>query len=145
MRRLLLLALVMLTGMLGRTAFSAPIKTPSERACIIAWNADTNHANQLRLHAARPLTTATLLPTRWFTFAFGHGSTQKRSSADVCLLTLNKEGRSQQVTGHWRSGHVTNWSWSTVHIRTATRAAAAPFAGNVRVLADGRVTKIYRR
>jgi hypothetical protein len=58
---------------------------------------------------------------------------------EACLLTLVKGRRLQPVTGVWRDGRVGDWVFG--HPRTADR----PVGANVKVLRDGRVTKIYRR
>jgi hypothetical protein len=50
-----------------------------------------------------------------------------------------KGRRLQPVTGVWRDGRVGDWVFG--HPRTADR----PVGANVKVLRDGRVTKIYRR
>ena len=61
----------------------------------------------------------------------------KQTSTEACLLTVAKTGKIQFVTGVWRVGHVSRWSWG--HPIPTTR----PFFANVRLLSDGRVTKIY--
>jgi hypothetical protein len=54
-------------------------------------------------------------------------------------LTLAKPGAIRTVIGIWRTVGVGRWSFGR-QIPT-TR----PFFANVRLLSDGRVTKIYRR
>ncbi len=51
---------------------------------------------------------------------------------------MAKPGEIQVVTGRWRAGHVSRWSFG--HPIPTTK----PFFANVRLLSDGRVTKIYR-
>jgi hypothetical protein len=57
----------------------------------------------------------------------------------ACLLTLAKPGAIRIVTGIWASDGIRRWSFGHP---IPTRK---PFFENVRLLRDGRVTKIYRR
>jgi hypothetical protein len=79
-----------------------------------------------------------------FTFALRGGSTVARTNTDVCLLTFAGIGRNREVTGHWHAGHITGWSWSFVHLAPAS-TPTPPSSGNVRVLDDGRLRKIFYR
>jgi hypothetical protein len=56
----------------------------------------------------------------------------------ACLLTLAKPGEIRIVTGIWRARGVTRWSFGR------QMPESKPFFANVRLLPDGRVTKIYR-
>lgn len=58
---------------------------------------------------------------------------------EACLLTLVKGHRALPITGIWRGSGVARWVFG--HPLTANSTLGA----NVRVLRDGRVTKIYRR
>jgi hypothetical protein len=130
---LILLAAATLTG----TAVGAQIR-PSDRGCLLAWNAPSNHLNRVRLVAARPFAGLSLLPGATFTYTWTKQSTPRQTRAQACLLTISKPGQIQVVTGIWRIGHVSRWSFG--HPIPTTR----PFFPNVRILPDGRVTKIYR-
>jgi hypothetical protein len=121
---------------LAGPAVAAPSR-PSDRACLLAWNAALNQANRVRLIAARP-TGLSLVPGVTFTHTWTKGSAPKQTRAQACLLTLSKPGHIQVVTGIWRAGRVSRWSFG--HTLETTR----PFVANVRLLSDGRVTKIYR-
>jgi hypothetical protein len=110
------------------TAFAWAQAQPSERACLTAWNAPANHANQLRLLAQRTLSGVQLLPGRVVT----------EVTSPACLLTLLKSGRIRVVAGRWHQGHVNRWSWG----RSITNTH--PFLANVRLLPSGHLAKIYR-
>lgn len=130
---LILLAAATLTG----TAVGAQIR-PSGRACLLAWNAPSNQLNRVRLVAARPFRGLSLLPGVTFTYTWTKQPTPKQTRAQACLMTISKPGHIQVVTGIWRTGHVTRWSFG--HPIPTTR----PFFANVRLFPDGRVAKIYR-
>jgi hypothetical protein len=120
-------------------AAAAPPAHPSDRACLLAWNAPSNRPNRLRLVAARPASGLALGPGKSFTYTWRKGSAPEQTAAEACLLMLAKPGRIQVVTGIWRAGRVEGWSFG--HPIPTTR----PLDANVRLLPDGRVTKIYRR
>jgi hypothetical protein len=131
---LALLAAAALTA----TAVAAVPTRPSNRACLLAWNAPANQPNRVRLIAARPITGLSLLPGVTGTYTWTKQSTPKQTRAQACLLTISKRAHIQVVTGIWRTGHVSRWSFG--HPIPTSR----PFFANVRLLPDGRVTKIYR-
>ena len=118
------------------TATAADLSQPSDRGCLLAWNAASNHSNRVKLIAARPMTGLSLRGGNSFTDTWTKG-VPKQTSTEACLLTVAKTGKIQFVTGVWRVGHVSRWSWG--HPILTTR----PFFANVRLLSDGRVTKIY--
>ena len=119
-------------------AAAAPPRLPSERGCLIAWNAPANAANRARLVAVHPLTTLSLRNGVVGVDTLSSGKTTS-TSAPTCLLTVSKAGTTELVTGRWHDGRVARWAWS--HAFPTTRVVP----GNVRLLADGRVTKQYRR
>jgi hypothetical protein len=61
-----------------------------------------------------------------------------QTTAPACLLTLAKPGEIRIVTGVWRATGITRWSFGR------PVPTSKPFFANVRLLSDGRVTKIYR-
>jgi hypothetical protein len=126
-------------GVLAGAASGAASNRPSDRGCLLAWNAPANHANRVKLLTMRPVRGLSLRTGTSFTDTWAKGGVAKQTSTEACLLTVAKRGTIQLVTGRWRGGGVSGWSWGRV-ITTAH-----PFAANVRLLPDGRVTKIYRR
>jgi hypothetical protein len=122
------------------TAVAVPSNQPSDRRCLIAWNAASNHANHSRLITARPVSGVSVRAGTTYTDTVT--VTKKaitQTSAKACLLTVAKAGTIQIVTGRWNFDRVSRWSWGRAIPTTI------PFAGNVRLLSDGRITKIYRR
>jgi hypothetical protein len=119
-------------------ALATPRAQPSDRACLIAWNAPRNYANHVRLLAQRPISGLQLLPGVVGTDTWSKASTPAQTSSLACLLTLAKPGQVRVVTGTWRGSGVTRWSFGRP-IQTTK-----PLFANVRLLSDGRVTKIYR-
>lgn len=111
---------------------------PSARDCLLEWNRQPSAPNRLRLVSSGPWPAARLLPGQ--AVAAGRSQPSTATPVPACLLTLSKQGRLQIVTGAWRAGHVRRWVFGPVG-----RIAGAPRYGNVRVLPDGRVTKISRR
>jgi hypothetical protein len=113
---------------------------PSERSCLIAWNAPSNQANRAKLIARRPIAglflgTAVSGTVTWTKEASPSQSTPHQA----CMLTIAKSQQIQMVTGVWKAGRVSEWSFG----RSLPTATHPP--GNVRLLSGGRVTKIYRR
>ena len=123
---------------LASTTLAQSRAQPSDRACLIAWNAPANHPNRLRLLAQRPISGLQLLPGTVGTDTWTKGSPPMQTTAQACLLTLAKPGAIRTVTGIWRTVGVSRWSFGR---RIPT---TKPFFANVRLLSDGRVTKIYR-
>jgi hypothetical protein len=68
------------------------------------------------------------------------GSAPKQTTALACLLTVAKPGEISTVTGIWRTAGVSRWSFG----RPIPTRKPFLFFSNVRLLSDGRVTKIYR-
>lgn len=130
-------------GVLVAIALSSPalsaVPRPSERACLIAWNAPANASNRAAVAAGLPWPNATLHPGRTFQDTWTRGGTQRQTSDDSCLMTLGKRRTLQLVTGLWRNGRVREWSFGQ------TFATSRQPPSNVRVLPDGRVTKVYIR
>jgi len=125
--------------MAAGTAVAAPLGRPSERGCLLAWNASANDANRTRLLAAHPTGGLSLRAGVSGTDTWKKGVASKHTSAEVCLLTISRRGGMELVTGIWHDGRVGSWSWGR------TFATQWTLPANVRLLADGRVTKIYRR
>lgn len=119
-------------------ALAASQAQPSDRSCLIAWNGPGNLANRTHLLAQRPLTGLQLLPGRVGTDTWSKGSAPKQTSSLACLLTLAKPGEIRIVTGTWRGAGVTHWSFGR------PIPTSKPLFANVRLLFDGRVTKIYQ-
>ena len=139
MARLVVVALTMALAFASTTTAASP---PSERACLIAWNAPANHVNRVKLLSERPIRGLELRAgvagtDTWTKTA----STQ--TSGPACVMTIMKRGLLQIVTGMWKGTGVGRWTFT----RAMPVAKDYPPAGfaNVRLLADGRVTKIYRR
>ena len=126
-------ALLLLLALAG-TAAAAPPTEPSDRGCLLAWNAASNDANHAKLLRARPAGLM-LHGGRSGTDTWTKTTTTSTSTA-ACLLTVVKARTSQLVVGPWNGGSVDHWSWSRAYPKPRFLAA------NVRLLADGRVTKI---
>jgi hypothetical protein len=141
-RRTLLVPLVLAPVALavaGNTP-AASRAQPSDRTCLIAWNSPANDPNHVWLLAQRPISGLQLLPGTVATDTWPKGSTPTQTSRLACLLTLAKPGQVRIVTGFWKTGGgVSRWSFGR------TIPTRRPIAANVRLLPDGRVTKIYRR
>jgi hypothetical protein len=131
-------ALTWLALAFAGTALAASRAQPSDRSCLIAWNSPGNHANRLRLVAQRPISGLQLLPGTVGTATWTKGSLPTQTTALACLLTLAKPGEIRTVTGIWRAAGVSRWSFGP------PIPTSKPFFANVRLLSDGRVTKIYR-
>jgi hypothetical protein len=112
---------------------------PSERACLIVWNSPANHANRVRLLAERPIVALTLRAGVAYTDTWTKGSPPTSTGGPACLMSIAKRGEVLTVTGLWKGTGVPHWAFGPTY-RTADRLLA-----NVRLLPDGRVTKIYRR
>ena len=123
--------------MLASKAASVTVR-PSDRACLLDWNTPANVNNRQRVVGSGPRSSASLRPGT--TFTWKRGSTPMQTTAQACLLALMKSGRLQIVTGTWRDGRVLRWSFGR-----AIPAVRIPGGSNVKVLPDGRVTKIYLR
>jgi hypothetical protein len=133
-------AAVILTSLalaLAADALATPGAQPTARACLIAWNASGNHTNRVHLLVQRPISGVQLLPGMAGTDTWGSASTSKQTSSLACLLTLAKPGEILTATGTWHAAQVTRWSFGRAV------ATTKPFVANVRLLSDGRVTKIY--
>jgi hypothetical protein len=121
---------------------AAPPTQPTERACLIAWNSPANHANQVKLLTETPVVGLMLRAGVSYTVSWTK-TTSKQTGGPACLLTIIKRGRLRLVTGPWTKTGVTQWTFGRA---TRVRMNYPPAdAANVRLLADGRVTKIYRR
>lgn len=135
--RLATASLLAVVALLSVVATAEPSGRPSDRACLIAWNAPPNRPTRVKLLALRPPTRLSLRSGVVFTDTWKKGSPATETSAAACLLTVVKRRTVQVVTGRWRAGRVGRWSFGHV-IPTTTRLPA-----NVRLLPDGRLTKIY--
>jgi hypothetical protein len=129
---------VALFGLAAETASSA--RKPSERGCLLAWNTPENAANRHRIVSEGPWSASLLLPGVAGTVTWQRGSAPAATTAAACGLTLMRRSHLLPVTGIWRNGRVARWSFGRL---IATEDG--PRDSNVRVLTDGRVTKIYRR
>lgn len=134
----LALVFVSLASLVG-VARGAQGTQPSDRGCLIAWNAPSNRANRGRLVTAQPEHGLSLRGGRSSTDRWTKGAGVTQTSTAACLLTLSTPHSAQMVIGIWKSGRVTRWSWGPVTPPTAV------FSPNVRLLSDGRLTKTYRR
>ncbi|RDI74494.1 hypothetical protein Gocc_1383 [Gaiella occulta] len=106
----------------------------------MAWNAPANAAFRSRVAASGPWSSATLHPGTISAVVWEQGSSARQTTAQACLMTLAGPARSRLVVGNWLRGRVARWSFAG-----AVSADKAPGGSNVKLLADGRVTKIYRR
>ena len=68
------------------------------------------------------------------------GATPTTTTVRACALRLENRGRLLIVIGAWMNGRVASWRFGP-----GMSVARSPGHSNVRVLADGRVTKAYRR
>lgn len=123
------------------TATAAYLSQPTDRGCLLAWNAASNQSNRVKLIAERPMTGLSLRGGTSSTVTWTKGSAARQTSTEACLLTASKPGKIQVVTGVWRVGHVSRWSWG--HWGGHAIPTTGLFFANVRLLSDGRVTKIY--
>lgn len=121
-------------------AAEAAVRGPSERACLIAWNSPVNRANHLRLLAEQPIASLSLRAGVAGTDTWTKGSPPTSTSGPACLMTIAKRGRMRIVIGMWRGRGVERWTFGRA---SPTNNHVLP--ANVRLLPDGRVTKIYRR
>lgn len=112
---------------------------PSDRACLIAWNSPANQVNRLRLLALRPIARLDLRTAVIFNVTWKKGSPPTRTSSQSCVMTVEKRREVRMVTGIWKPSGVERWTFGRA-LRTNI-----PIVANVRLLADGRVTKIYLR
>lgn len=119
------------------TALATPNAQPSDRGCLVAWNSRANRANHLKLLTLRPISGLQLLPAEIGTDRWKKGSAPTQTSAMACVLTLAKSGTIRLVTGIWKIQGVPHWSFGR------PIPASHSVLANVRLLADGRVTKIY--
>lgn len=132
----LVLSALVFTG----TTLATPRAQPSERSCLIAWNSPTNHANRVKLLAQRPIRWLQLGAGNAYTVTWKKGSTPTQTGGPACLMTVMKRSESRVVTGRWTHGHVSRWTFG----RLSPASDPNPLEANVRLLPDGRVTKIYR-
>ena len=120
---------------------AAPPTQPTERACLIAWNSPANHANQVKLLTEKPVVGLMLRAGVSYTVSWTK-TTSKQTGGPACLMTIMKRGSVRLVTGPWTRNGVTTWTFGRT---LAARRNSPPVdVANVRLLADGRVTKIYR-
>jgi len=113
-------------------------ESPSERNCLVAWNSRSNVVNQGRIVTSGPWKRALLVPAAVGTVRFPSSTTSAETLG--CALILRKPSLAQQIIGYWRDGRVVKWTFSRLFETTSS-----PGFANVRILRDGRVTKIYRR
>lgn len=111
---------------------------PTERRCLIAWNSPANQANHVRLLALRPIVGLTLRPAVSYTISWTKGSPPKQTEHEVCAMTVSMRHETRNITGIWKTAGITRWTFGR-----AVRASNGPLQANVRLLRDGRVTKIY--
>lgn len=130
-------ALLALAGHSVAAASAAAVADrPSERACLLSWNAPSNAASRRRVAERGPWSAAILSPGTTAMVTWRRGSPPAVGPARPgCLLRLLKPGQSLLVAGAWRNGAVRRWSFGPAI------PSAVPRLGNVRVLPDGRVTK----
>ena len=132
MIRLLLIAAA------AAAAVAAP-RHATDRNCLIAWNAPANRAARTKLLTDRPFTGLALRAGISGTDTWKRGTPPRETSTAACILTEGRLGRIRMVIGPWRAGGVGHWSF-----RRAIPVNQHVLS-NVRLLADGRVTKIYGR
>jgi len=123
----------------GSPRAATPRSGPSERACLITWNSTVNRSNHLRLLAQRPIIGLSLRAGVVGIDIWSKGAPPTQTSSQACLMTVSKRGEIRLVTGIWKNAGVSRWTfgrWSPTN---------TPFPSNVRLLPDGRVTKIYLR
>jgi hypothetical protein len=109
---------------------------PSERGCLLAWNAAANQHSRAALAGSGPWRSASLRTAVVGSLTWGNGTTTA-TQENACVLDVAGNKMSRELVGVWRNGGVLSWKkrGGGIGVRVA----------NVRVLADGRVTKIYRR
>jgi hypothetical protein len=113
--------------------------TPSDRACLIAWNAPANHASRARLLAQRPTTGLSLRAGVRYVDTVSKGSASTTTGGPACLLSVRRRAGLELVTGMWTGTGVRSWTFGR------SFPSAHPPPANVRLLPDGRVTKISLR
>jgi hypothetical protein len=128
---------VVLVGCAGATATTQP-ERPSERRCLVAWNSPANQAVRSRVLELRRWKRGLLVSSSLALVAFGQTVQPSNPLAPVCSLVLVTDTRAQQLVGVWKNGRVTRW------LLGASLPSSNSFTSNVRVLSDGRITKIYR-
>ena len=127
----------------GRTWTTAPAvpSRPTETTCLIAWNSPFNGANHDRIAGSGTVVAIITPPRGSSARSMGRQCPSlAKTVAKACLRLLADSGRHQLVTGIWSDSSVTHWSFGR-----PTKTHDAPTAPNVKVLADGRVTKIPLR
>ena len=91
-----------LGGALAAAALSVPagaaVPAPSERACLLAWNAPRNAATRSAVAAARPWRIASLRAGVTAQLTWKRGAAPVRTSGLACLLTLWKARSLRQAT-----------------------------------------------
>lgn len=135
--RVYLCTVVLFVGICAPGAMAAPHRRPSDRSCLVAWNAVSNRANHARLVAARPITALTLLPAFVYAVSVVKSGPSRRMRGEACVLTIAKKREIRVVTGVWRAGHVSRWLFGRPIRKTK------PLIANVRLLPNGRVVKVY--
>lgn len=138
-RRSIRLAVAVVALTFSGVAAPAPTQ-PSQCACLLAWNAPLNAPNRTRVAAGGPWSGVLLMSGMTITATWRRGSTPTQTTAVTCQLMLVRGGEVQPITGVWRDGQVTGWSFGP-----AITSGKAPARSNVKVLPDGRVTKVSRR
>ena len=123
------------------TTLASQPKQPSDRACLIAWNSPTNHASRVKLLAERPILALMLNAGVSYVDTWTKTSTT-RTGGPACVMTIVKRGELRLVTGLWKTNGVEHWTFGRAF--AATKNSPPRGAANVRLLPDGRVTKIYR-
>lgn len=118
-------------------AVATAASAPSECSCLLAWNVASNSGNGDRVVRLGRWPSATLTPASVGTVGLNPPT---NSNVRGCVLMLSRPGWQQQIVGRWVDHSVRTWIfWPAV--RTSARLPRS----NVRVLSDGRVTKIYDR
>jgi hypothetical protein len=121
------------------SAASAATPMPTERNCLLAWNARSNEASWHRLVSSGRWKGALLVDAVVGTDTIPPSSTA-HVGRQACALLVRDGGRALQVIGRWNDGRVAKWTFSRVF-----RLQVHVVRSNVRILRDGRVTKLYRR
>ena len=121
---------------------AAPPTHPSDRACLIAWNAPANRANHVKLLAEKPILGLMLRSAVVYTVTCTK-TTSRQTGGPACVMTVVKRGKLQTVTGIWKGTGAHRWTFAPA--TSAAENYPLVDTANVRLLADGRVTKIYRR
>lgn len=129
--RLLLAGFLVAFSLAGGGASAAT--RPSDRACLLAWNAPSNRPLQLRVAAGAPWSRAMLGSATTTGITWEQGSAPTHSTAQSCVMALQGPARSRLVVGIWGGGESCDGRsrapWGRLRCRTAARTSVSSQTG----------------